>query len=308
MGKFEVTAGQYTAFLNAVAKTDTYGLYNTSMDTEVYASGCNIKRSGVSGNYIYTVAPDWANRPVCQVSYWDSCRFANWLSNGQPTGAQDAATTERGAYILDGYTGQDGRSIVRNAGWTWAVTSKDEWYKAAYYDPRVQAYWGYPTGSDVKPSNVGSDGYTDPGNSANYRSGNWTTFNYTIGAPYYRTNVGEFENSASPYGTFDQGGNVSEWNEAIEQLGSDYAFRGIRGGSYWHLEVDMWAMADNWSRANRESTEFGFRVVQLVPEPSSLIALGGGLAGLLTIGRRRRITLGPCEKQNSEMLRDGSHP
>ena len=31
IGKYEVTAGQYTEFLNAVAATDTYGLYNTDM-------------------------------------------------------------------------------------------------------------------------------------------------------------------------------------------------------------------------------------------------------------------------------------
>jgi len=31
IGKYEVTAGQYTEFLNAVAKTDTYGLYNANM-------------------------------------------------------------------------------------------------------------------------------------------------------------------------------------------------------------------------------------------------------------------------------------
>ena len=30
IGKYDVTAGQYTAFLNAVAATDTYGLYNTT--------------------------------------------------------------------------------------------------------------------------------------------------------------------------------------------------------------------------------------------------------------------------------------
>ena len=29
IGKYEVTAGQYTAFLTGVAKTDTYGLYST---------------------------------------------------------------------------------------------------------------------------------------------------------------------------------------------------------------------------------------------------------------------------------------
>ncbi len=33
IGMFEVTAGQYTEFLNAVAATDTYGLYNTNMST-----------------------------------------------------------------------------------------------------------------------------------------------------------------------------------------------------------------------------------------------------------------------------------
>ena len=33
IGKYEVTAGQYTEFLNAKAKSDPYGLYNTYMDT-----------------------------------------------------------------------------------------------------------------------------------------------------------------------------------------------------------------------------------------------------------------------------------
>ena len=30
IGKFEVTAGQYAEFLNAVAATDTYGLYSSN--------------------------------------------------------------------------------------------------------------------------------------------------------------------------------------------------------------------------------------------------------------------------------------
>ena len=50
------------------------------------------------------VAGDWAGRPVNYVSYWDSCRFANWLNNGQPTGPQGAGTTETGAYTLNGAT------------------------------------------------------------------------------------------------------------------------------------------------------------------------------------------------------------
>ena len=46
IGKYEVTAGQYTAFLSAVAATDTYALYNTVMSRTDYGSG--ITRSGAS--------------------------------------------------------------------------------------------------------------------------------------------------------------------------------------------------------------------------------------------------------------------
>src|SRR6185436_13170930 len=35
IGKYEVTVGQYTAFLNAVAATDSYGLYTTSMASDL---------------------------------------------------------------------------------------------------------------------------------------------------------------------------------------------------------------------------------------------------------------------------------
>ena len=47
IGKHEVTAGAYTEFLNAVAATDTYALYNTLMASDLY--GCRIERSGVPG-------------------------------------------------------------------------------------------------------------------------------------------------------------------------------------------------------------------------------------------------------------------
>ena len=47
IGKYDVTVGQYTAFLNAVAATDTYGLYNPSMATDLNIAG--IARVASSG-------------------------------------------------------------------------------------------------------------------------------------------------------------------------------------------------------------------------------------------------------------------
>ncbi|MBA7567420.1 hypothetical protein ES708_09131 [subsurface metagenome] len=212
IGKYEVTAGQYTVFLNAVAGTDPYGLYNTGMDSY----GCRIERTGTDGNYSYSVAPDWADRPVNFVSFWDACRFANWLHNGQGSG-----DTETGAYTLtaDGITNN---TVTRNEGWQWAVASEDEWYKAAYHDGLTGNYFDYPTASDSMPSNdlLAPDG----GNNANF----WQDGDYALGGPYYRTLVGEFELSESPYGTFDQGGNVWEWNDP----GVETPYRCLRGGSF----------------------------------------------------------------------------
>ena len=275
IGKYEVTAGQYTAFLNAVAKTDTYALYNSTMSRTDYGSG--ITQSGSPGSYTYSVATDFANRPVNYVTFWDSCRFANWLSNNQPTGAQGPGTTETGAYTLDGYNGNDGRTIQRNPGATWAVASEDEWYKAAYYKGggANAGYWDYPTSSNTAP---GRDMNDASGNNANYYTGSEP---YPIDNGKYTTIVGEFQNSPSPYGTFDQGGNVWEWNEAIPYQDSDYAYRGMRGGAFGESSVG-YLLASSRTYGCAPTFEggfsFGFRVSE-VPEPgSAALVVFGGLA------------------------------
>ena len=61
IGKYEVTLNQYAAFLNAVADTDAFGLYNVNMGTQPF--GLGIARANSSGSYAYSVIGDGA-RPV----------------------------------------------------------------------------------------------------------------------------------------------------------------------------------------------------------------------------------------------------
>ena len=280
IGTYEVMAGQYAEFLNAVAKTDAYGLYNAYM--WLTDEGCKIQQSGSSGSFTYDVMPDWTNRPVNYVSWGDAARFANWLHNGQGSG-----DTEDGAYDLSGtqsYYNPDGSindedglnaalmAVNREADWTWAITSEDEWYKAAYHknDGDTGNYFDYPTSNDTAPSNDLIEP-TDPGNNATFNDSG-----YTIGSPYYRTEFGAHENSESPYDTFDQGGNVWEWNEA-DISGSE---RGSRGGSFFGGDTYQLASFRYSVNPANEASSLGFRVAS-VPEPGSITLLLCGLVSLI---------------------------
>jgi sulfatase modifying factor 1 len=251
IGKYEVTAGQYTEFLNAVAADDANGLFNPSMSNPAADTyGANIQRSGAPGAYSYSVAADWANRPVTYVSFWDTARFANWLHNGQPSGPQGPGTTEDGAYTLTP-SGIQFNSVSRNPGARFFIPTKNAGLAATYFD--------LPTRANSWPGNDITEA-TNPGNNANYGVGG-----PALGAPYYRTEVGEFELSASPYGTFDQGGNVWEVNET--QLGSA---RGVRGKSFDDgFALGMWAQFRYpFFTPDREDNNVGFRIAS-VPEPST---------------------------------------
>ena len=276
IGKYEVTTGEYTEFLNAVAATDPYGLYSTRMSSSEQV--CRIERSGSPGSYSYSVARDRKDRPVNYVSWGDAARFANWLHNGQPTGAQDLSTTEDGAYYLNGATSATAlTAVTRQSDAIWFIPTEDEWYKAAYYDGVAEVYYDFATGTNDKPSDVLID--PDPGNNANYNGAN----GYTIGSPYWMTITGAFENSESPYGTFDQNGNVSEWTETA--YGAET--RVLRGGS-WDLSYHpLAAFERSATSADYDPIRSGFRVAT-IPEPDSITLLVCGLIAGLICWRRRK--------------------
>lgn len=256
IGKYEVTAEQYCEFLNAKAATDSYGLYNASMWSDT-KWGCQIQRSGSSGSYTYSVTSDYANRPVNYVSWYDTLRFANWLTNGQGDG-----DTESGSYTMAG-----GGMPTHTPGATprWFLASENEWYKAAYY--RNGVYSLYANGTGNAPL-AGMD----------------SNYNVTI----LHTWDGSVSGTVEQNGTKDMMGNTSEWNETSHSNGGG-VYCVFRGGSFVSSYSAIPASYRNILNPQSESGIVGFRVSKIAPvaEPSALVALAGGLVGLAGMRRRR---------------------
>jgi formylglycine-generating enzyme required for sulfatase activity len=254
IGTYEVSNAQYADFLNAKAVSDPLALYNTNMGSGVGG----ITRTGSDGSYTYSVITGRGDMPVSNVSFYDTLRFANWLNNGQ--GAGD---TETGAYTLLGgsATPSNGTTVTRNAGATIALTSENEWYKAAYSNALGTSYFDYPAGSNLLSTCAIPSAAPNTANCASLVG------DLTAG--------GSYTGSASPFGTFDQGGNVWEWNEAI----ISGSFRGIRGGSFDSSPFQLAVTARRNIGPTTESNNVGFRVA-LIPEPGTGFLLMMSLLGL----------------------------
>jgi formylglycine-generating enzyme required for sulfatase activity len=287
IGKYDVTIQQYTDFLNAAAKSDPYSLYNASMGTNLNIAG--ISRTGSSGSYIYSVIGSSGNKPITYVSWFDAARFANWMQNGQAAGG-----TETGAYTLVG--GQtSGSAPAKNPGATFYIPTENEWYKAAFYSPvkgglGSPGYYTYATQSDTAPGNVVGGG----SNQANYAPGD--VYSVTQSGRYdfnqnYLTDVGAFTNSKSFYGTFDQSGNVLQWND-LDGLASSGSSRGLRGGDWNDYAFLLSSSYRIGNVPSYEDNNIGFRLaspIAPVPEPSTYaMALAGLACGGFSMWRRRK--------------------
>ena len=148
INQYLVTICEYTVFLNAVATTDTYNLWN---------SGLGINRSGISGSFSYSIPTNKENKPVIYVNWFDCARYCNWLHNNKPSGSQNSSTTEDGAYTLNGAT--TGNAVPSNNDAKYHLPTENEWYKAAYYKGggTNAGYWTYATQSNTAPTCVTAD-------------------------------------------------------------------------------------------------------------------------------------------------------
>ena len=142
------------------------------------------------------------------------------------------------------------------------IPSENEWYKAAYYTPLKTGTtsagyykWATQSDDDLPGNSLTNNTPNNPlaVNLANTRTNTGFTksplSSIALGqlpdplvGPNMLTEVGVFSGSASPYGTFDQDGNVTEWNESIydptaafgDYNGSINGTRSKRGASFYN--------------------------------------------------------------------------
>lgn len=295
----EVTNAQYAAMLAAVADGgDPQGLYNPLMASDPRGG---IRRTGSPGAFEYVLKPSMANKPVNFVSWLDAARYTNWLFNGSPVGPPGPATTETGAFDLavpDPATGAVPELVVG-----YSMPTEHEWYKAAYFDPELDAYWIYPTRSDSEPLPALADGVGDVSNPGpervNYASAaDWNGLDGNV------TSAGS-AGALSPYGASDMAGNVWEWTAADAETGQ----RVVRGGSFLDDRFSIEASADGrrellLREPAYEGADVGMRLAFIetteVPEPGSTLGLGAGALLLVQLARRRRRAAQRRESQREE--------
>jgi formylglycine-generating enzyme required for sulfatase activity len=155
--------------------------------------------------------------------------------------------------------------ILKNAGAQFYIPTENEWYKAAYYNSFTSSYSLYPNGQNTITT---AD----------------ANFAQAVGES---TDVGSYSGDPSIYGTFDQGGNVAEWNDATIPGN----LRGMRGGAWSNTPNDDYlASTPTASLASSPSNEgyaVGFRVASVAAIPETSTALLGVL-GILSFLRRKR--------------------
>ena len=247
----EVTNAQYVQFLNAKAQSDPFGLYTPLMNA--FFDG-GIERSGVDGSYTYSLVAGREQQSVRAVNFFNAMRFTNWLANGQ--GAGD---TETGAYTI-----ADGLSETRTDGALYYLPTEDEWYKAAYFHPADQGgdaddYWRYGYGANDTPTPLVDANVFNPGGGPN--------------------EAGDYD--ANFFGLFDVTGNLREWTEGFNTLGST---RIVRGGSHAQV-VTIGAATFRDVAPLGFQGDAGFRVVRVIPGPGGFSMILG--AAFVCVRRRR---------------------
>ena len=295
VGETELTTAQWVTFLNTADPMglNRHHLWDASEGGQVWAKYGSISRNpkAAPGQRYYVTSPAWANKPYNTADFSRSARFVNSLQNGKVLSKKSTVVTtvsgtplktttytvrlspktETGQYTMSN------RKATRNLKSGFAVTSQDEWVKAAYFDPNGGgkfSYWDYPTnpGAYVNCA-VDTSGCADgqqPTATVLDSNGNVTNASQQPLASYVATpgtapdwcpvascaNTGPYVGNVStvgqaltrsPWGTLDQGGNVVEVTDTISPppaLGNPkIVWRRWHGGVVTATAYQMWLSA-----------------------------------------------------------------
>ena len=263
MATTEVTVGQYFEFAQLYHPIYTRNTGNdlghspfTGGDIRL-AFGEIMIRDGVS-----------PNKPI-DMGWEYAARYVNWLNNGK---VNEEWAFETGVYDTSTFTqnpdGTFNHQAARNPDAQFWLTTRDEWTKAAYWDPDLNngegGYHLFPNGSSEQ---------SIPGEGRNAG----TTSDYPL-------DVGSFPDVTSPWGILDMEGGVSEWSESVFQMEQNRRY--LMGSSSFdvaHGELIARDMLGRMSAGSVFSSGGGIRLVSVVPSPGSTILLGA-----LFINSRRR--------------------
>jgi streptogramin lyase len=162
----ELTVAQWVKFLNIVDPRgrNRHHLWDAAQSSRVWPKYGSVNRNkrAPRGQRYYVASPEWADKPYNVADFTRAARLANSLNNGRlikkrnhrvstVTGKRLRLTAYKVRLSRETETGMyqmSKRKATRNSTKGFAVSSQNEWIKAAYFDPKgggKHSYWGYPT-------------------------------------------------------------------------------------------------------------------------------------------------------------------
>jgi len=183
------------------------------------------------------------NLPVVNISYIDMCYYCNWLSTGDKNEGPYAITKNKPLLL------------TKNG---FYIPNLHEWHKAAFYDPYKKNYFLYATSSNDAPKKCSEMSLEK--NVSNYlfierTEDSLLKKNYEKNYKGRIINVCSFINTLSPFGTYDQNGNV--WEMVDSEFGE---VKYIKGGSAFSSLYSLRSTFCSVVDVNIRSEEIGFRV------------------------------------------------
>jgi formylglycine-generating enzyme required for sulfatase activity len=267
MATTEVTASQFSEFLNAYRPHTTFSVFSiqlTGLDVAYdFDNETFVSFSGIDGI-------------AARVTWRMAARYTNWLHNGKGTEASDFETgvydTQTFSFNADG-TFND--QLTHHADADFWLPTSNEWIKAAHWDPEKDngegGYWYYPHGSDEVPI------YAPPGEGGESSGG---LFDLYPVASYA---------AQGPWGLYDMSGSATEWLETANSTRTLRLYDGSSSGTL--TDSDFFDAIDGRGSGFVHASYSGFRVASVVPTPATLLL---PLAALLTLTPRRRPCAASC--------------